>query len=60
MTLDKAIEYLEYILKQHPRLEHGDFGQAVKLGRQSAKRIQNARDIGYSVPADLLPGEDPE
>jgi len=43
MTIDKAIEYLDIVLKAHPHLQPGDFGQAVQLGKEALKRIRNQR-----------------
>ena len=57
MTIDKAIEYLDYILKQHPRIEHADFGDAIKLGREALKRLQSARSVITLPYTALLPGE---
>jgi hypothetical protein len=57
MTLEEAIGILKNKCRLH-RAELGENGlQATNLGIEALKRIQNARQIGYSVPADLLPGE---
>ena len=49
-TLTNELQYIE------PDYGFG-FINAIKLGIEALKRINNARAIGYSVPADLLPGE---
>ncbi|MBA7570670.1 hypothetical protein ES708_12423 [subsurface metagenome] len=60
MTIDKAIEYLDVVLKAHPRLRPGDFGQAVKLGQEALKRVK-AEESQFDLDLrNLLPGEDPE
>ena len=60
MTADKAIEYLDYILKQHPLAEHGDFGQAVKLGIEALKAVAKMRHYPFPDEILQLPGEDPK
>jgi len=60
MTLSKAIDYLDYLLKQHPRIEHADFGNAIKLGREALQRIEVGRNNPGTHWTDPLPGEDPE
>jgi len=60
MTADKAIEYLDIVLKAHPRLTPGDFGQAIKLGQEALKRIQYARQHRFTETISPLPGEDPQ
>ena len=57
MTIDKAIEYLDYILKQHPRIEHADFGDAIKLGIEALKGIKKVRKTFEPYVTALLPGE---
>ncbi len=59
-TLDKAIEYLDIVLKSHPRLRPGDFGQSVKLGQEALKRLQFLRLNLVPFTQPPLPGEDPE
>lgn len=58
MTLDKAIEYLTYLLKEHPRIESADFGSAIKLGIEALNRLQVFRNVAYLPATRLLPGED--
>ncbi|MBA7588670.1 hypothetical protein ES708_30735 [subsurface metagenome] len=58
MTADKAIEYIDIVLKAHPRLRPGDFGQAVKLGQEALKRLQFMRQNLFPFTQPLLPGED--
>ncbi len=60
LTLDKAIEYLDIVLKTHPRLRPGDFGQAVKLGQEALKRLQFMRQNLVPFTQPPLPGEDPQ
>jgi len=60
MTADKATEYLDIILKAHPRLRPGDFGQAVNLGREALKEVVRLRSHKEFHVLDLLPGEDPQ
>ena len=60
MTASKAIEYLVYILKQHPHIESADFGSAIKLGTEAIKRLELCRSKGEIYSMKLLPGEDPE
>ncbi len=60
MTADKAIEYLDYILKEHPRIKSADFGSAIKLGIEALKFTKNLRDTNYITKLHLLPGEDSE
>ncbi|MBA7546617.1 hypothetical protein ES705_39009 [subsurface metagenome] len=57
MTIDKAIEYLDIVLKAHPRLRPGDFGLAVQLGKEALKRVQLHRKDHFSSYPTLLPGE---
>ena len=57
MTLDKAIEYLDYILKEHPRIESADFGSAIKLGREALKEIHRERIGEILFIGEQLPGE---
>jgi hypothetical protein len=45
MTRSKAIEYLDVVLKAHPRLRPGDFGQAVKLGEEALAYIEKWTDM---------------
>jgi len=60
MTADKATGYLDYLLKQHPRIEHADFGDAIKLGREALKEVVRLRSHKEFHVLDLLPGEDPQ
>ncbi|MBA7591486.1 hypothetical protein ES708_33644 [subsurface metagenome] len=53
----KAIEILKDAAHFDFPADSSDFMEATKLGIEALKRIQNARNIGYSVPASLLPGE---
>jgi hypothetical protein len=57
MTVDKALEYLDIVLKAHPRLRPGDFGLAVQLGKEALKRIQTQRAQYPEISSRLLPGE---
>ncbi len=57
MTLDQAIKYLDFILKEHPHLRHGDFGQAVHLGVEALKRVQAIRGPNAIKFWQPLPGE---
>ena len=60
MTADKAIEYVDIVLKAHPRLRPGDFGQAVALGQEALKRLQFMRQNLFPFTQPPLPGEDPQ
>jgi hypothetical protein len=57
MNIDKAIEYLDIVLKAHPRLRPGDFGLAVQLGKEALKAVKDARAINSFTPIQSLPGE---
>ncbi|GAI96104.1 unnamed protein product [marine sediment metagenome] len=59
MTAAKATEYLDTVLKAHPRLRPGDFGQAVKLGQAALAELVRLRKIIPILKDTLLPGEDP-
>ena len=59
MTPAKAIEYLDIVLKAHPRLRPGVFGQAVQMGKEALERIQVGRNNPGSKWNEPLPGEDP-
>ncbi len=58
MTLDKAIQYLDIVLNDHPHLRPADFGQAVKLGQEALKRIKESRTPESINPHLPIPGED--
>ena len=60
MTIDEAIEILEREERDAFWGSEKKWKGAVKLSIEALKRIQNARAIGYSVPASLLPGETEE
>lgn len=60
MTASKAIEYLQFLLKEHPRIEHADFGTAIKLGREALIFYQTHKSRVIPPYTLLLPGEDPE
>ena len=58
MTIDKAIEILNHILRATPLRYDPDQKDAIKLGIEALNRIQACRkviDIPYNKP---LPGED--
>ena len=57
MTIDKAIEILQDVLDIVPRTITPDEVDALKLGIEALKRIRNARNTGYFLPAAPLPGE---
>ncbi|GAI71678.1 unnamed protein product [marine sediment metagenome] len=59
MTAHKATEYLDTVLKAHPTLKPGDFGQAVKLGQLALAELVRLRKIIPTLKDTLLPGEDP-
>ena len=59
MTIPKAIEYLDIVLKAHPRLRPGDFGQAVQLGKEALERIVYLRKDMDCPHWMTLPSEDP-
>lgn len=58
MTLDKAIEFLQFLLKEHPRIESADFGSAIKLGIEALKRHRDKSHLTYAGMLEPLPGED--
>ncbi|GAI62615.1 unnamed protein product [marine sediment metagenome] len=60
MTAAKATEYLDIVLKAHPRLSPGDFGQAVKLGQEALAELVRLRKVIPILKDTLLPGETPE
>ncbi|MBA7593067.1 hypothetical protein ES708_35277 [subsurface metagenome] len=60
MKISKAIEILTEQAMNPDLLHFPNLKDSILLSIEALKRIKNARDIGYSVPADLLPGEDPE
>ncbi len=60
MNIPKAIEILQHHIDEHHFDPSGDTTDSIKLAIDALKRIKNARDIGYSVPASKLPGEDPQ
>ena len=60
MTADKAVEYLDVVLKAHQSLRPGDFGQAVKLGQEALAELVRLRKTIPILKYTLLPGEDPQ
>jgi len=60
MKRTKAIEYLDVVLKAHPRLRPGDFGQAVELGKEALVYIEKWRDQLLEQGFSPLLGEDPD
>jgi hypothetical protein len=60
MTLDKAIEILEIHAANiyHPEID-GE-ADAIKLGIEALKRIQECRLADYMIKEDYLPGETEE
>jgi len=58
MTLAKAIEFLQFLLKEHPRIESADFGSAIKLGIEALKEFECLREDCAFIRNKLLPGED--
>ena len=60
MTLDEAIRIREEDTKWQAGGIVPSSIQAKQLGMEAMKRIRNARLIGQSVPADLLPSETEE
>ncbi len=59
MTADKALEYLDIVLKAHPRLRPGDFGQAVKLSQEALAELLRLRKTIPILKDTLLPSETP-
>ena len=57
MIRSKAIEYLDIVLKSHPRLRPGDFGQAVKLGQEALMYIEKWQIQLVEEGFSPLPGE---
>ena len=60
MKPPKAIEYLDYILKEHPRIESADFGSAIKLGTEALAAIVKWRADHDDDILLHLPSEDPQ
>ncbi|MBA7591290.1 hypothetical protein ES708_33442 [subsurface metagenome] len=60
MTADKAVGYLDVVLKAHPRLRPGDFGQAVKLGQEALAELLRLRKTIPILKDTLLPSEHPQ
>ena len=54
MTLEEAIGKLEDLAQSIWPTPGTDRHDALKLGIEALKRVKNARDIGYPVPADSL------
>ena len=57
MTLVDAMQVSRQILDGKELPSYADRNAAIALGFEAMQRIHNARTIGHSVPADLLPGE---
>lgn len=57
MTINEAVGILQFNGAPEEGPTISDFIKARNLGIEALKRIKNARDIGYSVPTSLLPGE---
>ena len=60
LTAHKAVEYLDVVLKAHPRLRPGDFGQAVKLGQEALAELLRLRKTIPILKDTLLPSEHPQ
>lgn len=57
MTLDKAIEIQRLISITPPSGANQDFIDAIKLGIEAMKRIQECRLTDHLITEDYLPGE---
>ncbi len=57
MTLEKAIEILEFFLKDNWRGPEVELNDALNLGIQALKAVEFTRDNNFRLPLGLLPGE---
>lgn len=57
MTLEKALEILNDLLKEQPWFSPNDTQAAVKLGIEALKYYQETRPKEVSTFCPLLPGE---
>ena len=60
MKISEAIELKELTGQAFLNADPDELDKADRLSIEALKRIQNARAIGYSVPAALLPSETEE
>lgn len=57
MKLDKAIEIQKEILNRGSMIDDQDDSDAIKLGNEALKRIQNDRELYSYMEPQLLPSE---
>ena len=57
MTIEKAIEILTYSSEHNTMLITGDEKDALRLGIEAMKRLNECRLADYMIREDLLPGE---
>jgi len=57
MTLDKAIEILNRVEPDSRPFDYEEEKEAIRLGIEALKRIQECRLADYMIKEDLLPGE---
>lgn len=62
MNIDKALEIIKFWGEETEEVDEGDFSDAVQLGVEALKRLQDIRHRRWQVPiytdlAALLPGE---
>ena len=60
MTLDKAIEILEYHRDAVGEVAGTEFANAIKLGIEALEEFARARRLGPPLPGFMLPGETQE
>ena len=57
MTIDKAIDILEYQFPDLPIQPRGELGNAARLGIKALRRITECRLADHTIQEDYLPGE---
>ena len=60
MKLEKAIEILHDLLGEGPQFSPDDRRDAVKLGIEALKRLQDIRKSPWTTGVEILPGETTE
>lgn len=57
MTIDKAIQVLNYLISISSHMPNPDHRDAIKLGIEALKRIKQQRALEACERSYLLPGE---
>lgn len=60
MTIDKAIKILTNLGNTNPKADTRNYKQALKLGIEALKRVQEHRHYNVASSAIKLPGETKE